>query len=170
MLLCTPMSCFHSWLSRSSVHWARFLNCLYKSDIAFGSKLRFFSKLNVQQCVLLTAVFSHCLLPSQAVRDQSDPRPGDPGWHRGPGEGESPGQEDLQAAAEQPQQQEEEGGLIQETCTHAEEVQYCHTTVGCMTCLKPPLKTTYTGNIMTHVVCSVLFNHTFETTGCLHKV
>lgn len=120
--------------------------------------------------VLLTAVFSHCLLPSQAVRHQSAPRPGDSGRHQGPGEGESSGQKDLQAAAEQPQQQEEEGGLNQETHTHAEKVKSCHKKIGHITCLDSPLKITLTVNIMTHIVCSVWFNDTFESTACLHRV
>ena len=67
-----------------------------------------------------------CLLLPQAVCDQSAARPGGPGRHRGPGAGACPGQEDVPAAAE-PQQPEEEG-RVKETHTHAQKVKYCHMT------------------------------------------
>ena len=41
-------------------------------------------------CIVNNMCF-HYLLPSQTVCHQSNPRPGDPGWHWGPGKGESPG-------------------------------------------------------------------------------
>lgn len=54
----------------------------------------------------------------QTVCHQSDPRSGDPGRYRSPGERESPGSENLQAPASEWSEQQEE-----ETCTHAEKAE-----------------------------------------------